>query len=68
MFICHLITYNVCNCKYDTSNISNSSFNFYVPFKAHWSYGVPFVNTYECRCTETDQFHRCQIGYVFAVM
>ena len=56
--------YNVCNCKYHTINISNYSFNFYVPFKVHWSCGVPFVNTYESRCTETDYFHRCQIGYV----
>ena len=29
----------------DTINISNSSFNFYVPFKVHWSYVVPFVST-----------------------
>ena len=37
--------YNVCNCKYHTINISNYSFKFYVPFKVHWSYGVPFVDT-----------------------
>ena len=48
--------YNVCNCKYDTINISNQSFNFYVPFKVHWSYGVPFVNTYECAAQKLISF------------
>ena len=40
---------------------------FHLRYIGH-SYGVPFVNTYECRSTETDQFHKYQIGYVFAVM
>ena len=40
----------------------------YVSYKVHWSLRVPFVNTNECRRTETDHFHRCQIGYVFAVI